>query len=118
MNDYTAYLPHIDATEGIKRIMGNKKLFITMLGRFKLRQMTDAVTAAIESGDAEKMAFAAHALKGTAGNLGFPTLYTHTADMEQRAKEGNDIAPLMPQLEELVETIIPLVAMFIEKESD
>jgi len=117
MNDYTAYLPHINAAEGIKRIMGNKKLFITMLGRFKLRQMTDAVAEAIGTGDYEKMAFATHALKGTAGNLGFPTLYDHTADMEQRAKESTEIASLMPGLEELVGTLIPLIEKFIAQES-
>jgi len=117
MDDYTAYLPHINAVEGIKRIMGNKKLFITMLGRFKLRQMTDAIAAAIATGDYEKMAFAAHALKGTAGNLGFPTLYAHTSNMEQLAKDGNEIASLMPALEELVETLLPLMEQLIAQES-
>jgi|GEM_PF-1759787 len=116
MNEYEKYQPHINAAEGIKRIMGNKKLYITMLGRFKLREMTDAVAESIQSDDHEKRAFAVHALKGTAGNLGLPTLYSHTAEMEQLAKEQKDITHLMPPLEELVSELAPLIEMFITAE--
>jgi HPt (histidine-containing phosphotransfer) domain-containing protein len=117
MDNYEAYLPHINAAEGIKRIMNNKKLYITMLGRFKARQMTDDVLAAIQSGNHERITFAAHALKGTSGNLGLPMLAKLTGEMEALAKQERDISHMVTELEVLIETVICAIAEFVEKES-
>ncbi|MCL2499853.1 MAG: Hpt domain-containing protein [Defluviitaleaceae bacterium] len=117
MDNYEAYLPHIDAAEGIKRIMNNKKLYITMLGRFKVRQMADEVMEAIKSGDHERIVFAAHAIKGTSGNLGFPTLSKLSGEMEVLAKQEQDASHLVPQLGELVAVVIDAIADFVAKES-
>ncbi|MCL2603586.1 MAG: Hpt domain-containing protein [Defluviitaleaceae bacterium] len=117
MDNYGAYLPHIDAAEGIKRIMNNKKLYITMLGRFKARQMTDEVLEAIKAGDHERIVFATHAIKGTSGNLGFPTLSKLSGEMEALAKQEQDASHLVPQLEELIATVIAAIADFVAKES-
>ena len=116
MEDYTAYLPHIDAAEGIKRIMNNKKLYITMLGRFKVRQMTDALLEAVKTGDHEKIGFAAHALKGTSANLGFPTLAKAASEVEVHAKAQTDSSHLLAPLEELVEVVVAAIQEFVQKE--
>ncbi|MCL2363332.1 MAG: Hpt domain-containing protein [Defluviitaleaceae bacterium] len=116
MGNYAAYLPHINAEEGIKRIMNNKKLYISMLTRFKLQEMTDALLESVASGDHEKIIFAAHALKGAAGNLGLPTLQDLTGIMEQSAKEKNDVAHLLPDLRALVGEITLLIEAFIRDE--
>jgi HPt (histidine-containing phosphotransfer) domain-containing protein len=116
MNNYENYLPHINATEGIKRIMNNKKLYITMLGRFKARQMTETLLEAIKSGEHENVVFAAHALKGTAGNLGFPTLEALSKEIETLAKRKEDSSHLVPQLEELVAIVITAIQDFIAAE--
>ena len=117
MENYDAYLPHIDAVEGINRIMKNKKMYITMLGRFKLQPMTDTLVEAIASGDTEKITFAAHALKGTAGNLGFATLYTLAGEMESQAKEGVALDGRVGELTELIGVIKPLMEKFIAEEA-
>jgi HPt (histidine-containing phosphotransfer) domain-containing protein len=116
MDNYEAYLPHINAAEGIKRIMNNKKLYITMLGRFKVRQMTDTVLEAIQAGDYEKMVFTMHAIKGTSANLGFATLSQLAAEMETLAKQKKDVSHMVPQLEDLVETVITVMGDFVTKE--
>ena len=116
MNNYEAYLPHIDANEGIKRIMNNKKLYITMLGRFKVREMAKTLADAIEANDTESIGFAAHALKGTAGNLGFPTLYEFSSNIEQQAKNGADVSEMIAPLDELAVTTIKAIQEFIAAE--
>ncbi|MCL2204563.1 MAG: Hpt domain-containing protein [Defluviitaleaceae bacterium] len=116
MASYDAYLPHIEAEEGIKRVMNNKKLYITMLGRFKLQKMTEDLVKATESGDIEAIGFAAHALKGTAGNLGFPTMQKLTGDMETRAKNGEDIVPMIAELEQLTKDVAAMIQQFIATE--
>jgi len=123
MDNYASYLPHINAEEGIKRIMNNKKLYVSMLTRFKLDEMTAALLEAISSNDAEKIVFAAHALKGAAGNLGLPTLQELTGVMEQAAKdaakEGNNVLAVynVEGLVALVGELKPLLARFVQDEA-
>jgi HPt (histidine-containing phosphotransfer) domain-containing protein len=116
MNNYEKYLPHIDAADGIKRVMNNKKLYTTMLGKFKLAEMTEKIAEALDSGDPEKTYFATHALKGTAINLGFPTIFALCNDMEQLAKDGGDALPMLPALQKLAADVAVLIAEFIENE--
>jgi HPt (histidine-containing phosphotransfer) domain-containing protein len=96
--------------------MNNKNLYITMLGRFKVRQMTETLLDTIKEGDFEKITFAAHALKGTSGNLGFPTLYKLTGQMEAMAKTEEDVSHLVAPLEELVDIIVKAIQDFIAAE--
>ena len=114
MDNYASYLPHINAEEGIKRIMNNKKLYISMLTRFKLDEMVAALLDAITANDAEKVVFAAHALKGAAGNLGLPTLQDYAGTLEQLAKEAKDVTDMVAGLEALVGELKPLMAAFVE----
>jgi len=118
MGNYAAYLPHINAEEGINRIMNNKKLYVSMLTRFRLREMADALVESVTSGDHdhEKIIFAAHALKGAAGNLGLPTLQELTGNMEQLAKDKMDVGALLPDLHKLVDELLPLLEAFIQEE--
>jgi HPt (histidine-containing phosphotransfer) domain-containing protein len=115
-DNYEAYLPHIDAVAGIKRIMNNKKLYVTMLARFKPRQMADTLLEAMKDGDHEKVGFAAHALKGTAGNLGFPTLAVLTGEIEDLAKAKKDASHMAGILDELIAVVMAALQDFIAKE--
>jgi len=117
MDNFAVYLPHINAEEGIKRIMNNKKLYVSMLTRFKLDEMAAALLEAIASGDHEKIVFAAHALKGAAGNLGLPTLQECTGVMEHLAKEKKDVAHLVAGFEVLVGELTPLLEAFVRDEA-
>jgi len=110
-------MPHINATEGIKRIMNNKKLYVSMLSRFKLDEMVAALLEAIATGDHEKIVFAAHAIKGAAGNLGLPTLQACTDDIEALAKENKDTSHLTVTLDALVDELKPMLERFIKEEA-
>ena len=76
--------------------------------------MTDTLIGAINSGDSNDIVQAAHALKGTAANLGFPEVYKVTEEIETLAKTGEPCPDLIPKLETVMsgleEAITKLVA--------
>ena len=114
---YEQYLPHIDMAEGISRVMNNAKLYLSLLGRFKLRPMTEALLEAIAAGDHPAVAAAAHALRGTGANLGFPTLCDLVGEIEQRAKVQQDASTHVTALTAMLETLEPLIARAIAEGS-
>jgi HPt (histidine-containing phosphotransfer) domain-containing protein len=118
MGEFDAYLPHLDAVEGIKRIMSNKKLYITMIGRFKARQMADDLLEVMKTRDHVKIAFAAHALRGAAGNLGFPTLHTLTDEIEVLAKKEEDVSHMAQPLDELIGVVVDVIREFVANEGE
>ena len=107
------YLPHIDMNDGVARVMNNKGLYLTLLSRFKLRPMTEALLAAIASGEHAQVTQAAHALRGTAANLGLPTLGALTGDIEQLGKKAESASAFVQPLSDLLETLEPLIAQAI-----
>ncbi|MCL2190007.1 MAG: Hpt domain-containing protein [Defluviitaleaceae bacterium] len=116
MSNYESYLPHINAEEGIKRVMNNKKLYYNMLTRFNLREMADKLTQAVKESENEAIGFSAHALKGTLGNLGFPTLFALTGDIEAHAKKNEPVDHLMGGFNSLVSEVIVVIERFLENE--
>jgi len=114
---YAKYLPHIDVADGITRVVNNKKLYLSLLGRFKGREMTNALLDAIEEGDHTKVSDKAHALRGTAGNLGFPALRDLTSEIEFLAKKGEDSKSLAQPLSDLMDTLESTIKEVITKES-
>lgn len=65
----------VDVDDGLKRIMGNEKLYTKLLGSFVKMAKTNEVR--IEEGDTDytEAIEKAHALKGTAGNLSLTPIY-------------------------------------------
>ena len=105
INTCERYLPHIDVTDGVTRVVNNKKLYLSLLGRFKGREMADVLLDAIKEGDHSKISDKAHALRGAAGNLGFPALRDLTSEIETLAKKGEDSGHLYKPLDDLINTL-------------
>ncbi|MCL2840478.1 MAG: Hpt domain-containing protein [Defluviitaleaceae bacterium] len=97
--EYSEYLPHINVAEGKTRVMNNLKLYTSLLGRFKGRDMTNDLLASIKDGDKIKAAQHAHALRGTAANLGFTVLYGITEEIETLCKKDEDCKHLCDALD-------------------
>ena len=108
--DYDAYMPHINVKDGVARVLNNKKLYFNLLIKFKGRTMANNVISAINAGDSNEVVQTAHALKGTAANLGFPTVYKITEEIESNAKKGNPCPDLVPQLEAAIDDLEHAVA--------
>jgi HPt (histidine-containing phosphotransfer) domain-containing protein len=117
-DDYGKFLPVIDVKDGLKRVMNKKKLFWSLLGRFKMREMVETLQSAVNQGDFDSIKEASHAIKGAAGNLGCISLRDITAVIEAKAKEKQNCADNMEEvmsvLEKTEKAVQELLAMPVE----
>jgi HPt (histidine-containing phosphotransfer) domain-containing protein len=115
-NEYAELLPALDVPDGLSRVMNNKKVFCRLLPKFKGREMTDTLAAALTAGDFTQIAQAAHALKGTAANLGLKQLYEITADIEGKAKASADASSRLPDLAPAIDAAEAAIQKFLTRE--
>ena len=111
--EYDAYLPHINVNDGKTRVMNNLALYTRLLGKFKGREMTDGLLEAIKAGDNAKAIQQAHALRGTAANLGFPVLHEVTEKIETLCKSEADCAHLCGDLDNAITSLDEAIGAFI-----
>jgi HPt (histidine-containing phosphotransfer) domain-containing protein len=78
---------YVNVEEGLKRVMGNAKLYVRLLGKFKTDTKLDELSAQLEAGDYEKAQVAAHTIKGVAANLSMIELFERIRDLESQIKE-------------------------------
>jgi PAS domain S-box-containing protein len=84
----------LDLDEGIRRIAGNKSLYLRLLGMFKNSKsgVPDELRMAISEGDPEQAARHAHSLKGAAGNISANRLYRIASEIEAELKSSSAIS--------------------------
>jgi two-component system sensor histidine kinase/response regulator len=109
-------LPGIDIEDALKRISGDKALYIKLLKRFYEEQSGDAhnqqLRALIADGRLEDAAALVHKIKGAAGNLGMTDVLLHAGALEQSLKQGDagtDCTAFLAALHDVMEGIAPLV---------
>ena len=88
-----AALPDIaglDASTGLKRVAGNRALYVSLLRQFAERQADAArrLAAALAAGDRAHAERIAHTLKGVAGNIGLEALQESAAALETALRSG------------------------------
>ena len=113
MLEYDVYLPHINVNDGKARVMNNLKLYTTLLGKFKGRQMTDELLEAVNAGDSARAVQHAHALRGTAANLGFPVLQKVTEEIETLCKAEQSCGHLCDELDKAMIELEAAITQFI-----
>jgi len=79
---------YINTDEGLKRVMNNKKLFSTLLSKFKNDTNLEKIEAAIGEADMESAKNAAHTLKGLVANLSLTELFKQVQELELQLKAG------------------------------
>ena len=96
-------LEGIDAEGGIRRAMGNPKLYVQMLGHFRNDQghMVDKLRAALDEGDRIVAERVAHTLKGSAGLIGAGFVQGLAGEIEMALRRGARERVLQPLLEQL-----------------
>jgi HPt (histidine-containing phosphotransfer) domain-containing protein len=85
---------YIDFNDGIKRVVNNAKLYITLLTKFKTDfdiKMTELSTQ-LASGDMEAAQVSAHTIKGASANLSLVELNRQVLELETQIKARN-VAP-------------------------
>jgi len=85
MEDAVVYL---NFNEGAQRVMGNVKLYVRLLAKFRDGTNLNALSAAFEAWDAEMIKGELHTLKGLAANLSLTKLFSLCLELETQAKDG------------------------------
>jgi two-component system sensor histidine kinase/response regulator len=95
----------VDLEDGLRRVVGNKRLYRDLLLQFATKQ-ADApaqVTAAFEGGDRKLAERIAHTVKGVAGNLGLAQVATVAGKLEKAIRHGGTVEPAL--FEEFAEVL-------------
>lgn len=80
----------IDVAQALERVMGNESLLERLLGKFLDAPQYHALCAALERGDPEQAAAAAHTMKGMCGNLSMTELF-RLFTMQVETLRGGDL---------------------------
>ena len=102
-NTYENLLPHINYEEGKARVMGKAQTYARMIKLFDGKHMLKQLLAAVSADNYKDINSAAHALRGTAGNLSFPIVYELAGKIQQNAKNEQDCTLLSQELEVAME---------------
>jgi len=80
----------IDIDEGLRRVGGNRKLFLNLLEKFYKSnvEFEKEIRSAVEKSEEELSIRLAHTLKGVSGNLGAATLFLSAKKLEQDLAEN------------------------------
>jgi HPt (histidine-containing phosphotransfer) domain-containing protein len=77
---------YINVEEGLKRVLHNKTLYVTLLGKLKNDTHVTDLIAALQVNDYENAQTAVHAIKGMAANLSLTELFTRAQQLEKHLK--------------------------------
>ncbi|MBF0120768.1 MAG: response regulator [Desulfobacterales bacterium] len=91
-NNILNSLPGIDIESGVKRLGGNRKLFIQLLKDFSkdYANAIENIKDAWEKGEKELVHRLVHTLKGVAGNFSAKELHSATIELERDIKSGKN----------------------------
>ena len=83
-------LNDLNIEEGLERVGGNKKLYCSILIKFRDRytNLLEELNEGVEKGDREKLQRDLHTLKGVAGNIGANQLHKQATLVEEHFMEG------------------------------
>jgi PAS domain S-box-containing protein len=90
----------VDVTGGLKRVAGNKRLYLDLLAQFAAKQAdaSSQISAAIENGDRELAERIAHTVKGVTGNIGLGKVFTAAERLERAIpKVDADVPALLEE---------------------
>ena len=104
---------YIDADDALKRVGGNEGLYKKLLTRFVDGNYMDALDSAIQSGDMEESASAAHTLKGVSANLSLVKVQSVSVELEHAIKEGLDHSAKLDELKQVFNTTLEKIAGII-----
>ncbi|KAB2954641.1 response regulator [Heliorestis acidaminivorans] len=95
-------LPGLNIAEGLGRLGGNKKLYLSLLSNFSSDTMTalQEITYSFERGNLDNLKALIHTLKGSAGNIGAKKTMELCKQIEQQLYESSISPLLVTELEE------------------
>jgi two-component system sensor histidine kinase/response regulator len=102
----------LDRADGLRRVGGNRKLYVTLLREFASQQAetVGGIRAALAADDGETATRLAHTLKGVAGNLGAVPVQKAAAAIEIALRDGSGADRIEAALGQLAAVLDPLMA--------
>ncbi|MEO8352218.1 MAG: response regulator, partial [Chthoniobacteraceae bacterium] len=91
--DDLPFVPGLDSADGVRRVAGNRKLYLKLLRQF-VEQQADApaqIATQLGAGDFVSAERTAHTVKGIAGNLAAGGVQAAASDLEKAIRERLDL---------------------------
>jgi two-component system sensor histidine kinase/response regulator len=109
--DISLDIEGLNTSEGLRRVLGKKSLYLSMLRKFAAGQKNfiAQMNQALEVEDKTLAERLAHTLKGVAGNIGAEPIQQAAAELETALKTDqsrSEIDLLLTQIENLLENLI------------
>lgn len=101
----------VNVDEGLKRINGNEKLYIKLLGSFTKSIKTYSVGTDFDASNCDEVIEKTHAIKGVSGNLSITPVYEAYTKIVDLLRGGNPeearalLLKIIPVQEQIVECI-------------
>ncbi len=107
----------LNTTAGLRRSLGKKALYLSMLNRFaqSQKELPVQLASALESDDKGLAERLAHTLKGLAGNIGAEQLQQEAAVVEKAIHDSESKDKLQPLLQNMNNRLNRLIAQLAEK---
>ena len=114
-------LPGIDMVTALKRMRGNRSLYLKLLRQFykDYHDVANKIRSFLDNGDTETALRLAHTIKGTGDNLGINDLHEISKTLEMTLKAGDNITPeQLTELEETVSNVMQILASLNNEEPE
>ena len=110
----------LDIEEGLDRLMGERALYLQILGRFLQdhRDSSARIGALLAQRLEGKAQLAAHSLKGSAGLIGAQLVHDQTVLVENAIAAGADCSVLLPQLDALLREVCDSIDQLLLEHGD
>jgi HPt (histidine-containing phosphotransfer) domain-containing protein len=95
--------------------MGNTKLYIKLLQKFKVDPSLGSLLEAVRGAAYEKARGLAHTIKGIAANLSLPELYKQSVEFEAQIKNGAVDSGVPESFQRCFEETLGIIDEVIEK---
>ena len=113
--DYSTYLPEIDVSGGVARVMNNEKLYFKLVGKFDGMKLKNDLTQAIEAKDTKAIIHVSHALRGTAANLGFGVVHKVAGEIEDLCKSEENYDHLIPAINKALDALEDAIGRLLKQ---
>ena len=111
-SDLPEGIPGLDVRTGLARMMGKKKLYVTMLRKYAAGQKncTQTIRTALDAGDWATAQRAAHTLKGVSGNIGATDIPGYADAVEHALRNQRPEAEIEQTLSQLEPPLAALIS--------
>lgn len=97
-----------DTAEGLRRCMNNESFYLRLVKMIPGDPNFERLFAAVENGDLDTAFDAAHALKGSTGNLSLTPIFAPVSELTEllRARTQTDYSALIAEIREGYEGLL------------